>query len=247
MGLSNNDYFSMAILTLERVRLTQGEVIGRAAEWLAETIRRDGVMHVFGAGHSHLFGEEVCYRAGGLAPVNAILDVGYTLLGGPPSFSTRLERLEGFAKAVLGNYDLRPGEVLFVMSQSGINPGPVEAAIEAKALGVRVVAVSSVEQSSASPSRHSSGMRLFEVADLTIDNCVPPGDACLELHPGLPRVGPLSTVVGAAILHTIVADASRRLLDAGVEPPIWMSSNVHGGDDHNAKLKNRFPSRRRAF
>jgi uncharacterized phosphosugar-binding protein len=247
MNASSADFFQVAIRALERVRATQHQSIATAGMWVAESIRQNGVLHIFGAGHSHLFGEEATYRAGGLAPVNAILDIGYTMMAAPPSHSTRLERLEGYALSVLANYDLRAGEVFLVMSQSGINPGPVEAALEAKALGLRVVAVSSLEQSRSSASRHSSGKRLFEVADLAIDNLVPPGDASLELRPDAPRLAPLSTIVGAAILHAIVVAAVQRLLEEGIEPPVWMSSNVPGGDEHNARLKARYASRRRSF
>jgi uncharacterized phosphosugar-binding protein len=241
------DLIQATIQVLEQVRASQGEAIRAAGRWVADAIRREGFMHVFGAGHSHIFGEEVTHRAGGLAPVNAILDIGYTMMATPPSHSTRLERLEGYARSVLSNYDLRAGEVLVVMSQSGINPAPVEAALEARAFGLRVVAVTSLAQSRASPSRHSSSKRLFEVADLVIDNLVPPGDACLELRPDVPKVGPLSTIVGAAILQSVVVAAVRYLLDDGVDPPVWVSSNLPGGDEHNTRLKARFPSRRRAF
>lgn len=247
MNEPSHDFFEIAIQALEHVRASQAEAIRTAGRWIADSVRQGGFMHVFGAGHSHLFGEEVTYRAGGLAPVNAILDIGYTMMATPPSHSTRLERLEGYASSVLSNYDLRPGEVLVVMSQSGINPGPVEAALAARALGLRVVAVGSLAQSRSSASRHSSGKRLFEVADLAIDNLVPPGDASLQLRPDAPKVGPLSTVVGAAILQSVVVAAVRFLLEDGIEPPIWVSSNVPGGDEHNTRLKAQFPSRRRAF
>ncbi len=221
--------------------------LAKAAQLLADSIAQGGVLHVFGAGHSHLFAEELAFRAGGLAPVNPILDIGYTLIGGPPSRSTRLERLEGYVESVLDGYDLRPGEVFIVMSQSGRNPGPVGAALYAKARGLTVIAVTSVSQSKSLPSRHSSGKRLFEIADLVIDSHVPIGDAAIELRPDLPRVAPLSTIIGATILQSIVAEVAGLLVERGFEPPIWVSSNVESGDEHNLRMAAQYPSRLKAF
>jgi uncharacterized phosphosugar-binding protein len=239
--------FAVAVDTIQRVVQEEAGNLEAAAQLVAKSLASGGVLHIFGAGHSHLFAEDLAYRAGGLVPVNPILDIGYTLMAGPPSRSTRLERLEGYAEALLENYDLRPGEVLIVMSQSGRNPGPVEAALSAKRRGLHVVAVTSLGHSRAVESRHSSGKRLFELADVVIDNHVPMGDAALELAPGRPRVAPLSTIVGAAILQALVAEVAGRLLTMGLEPPIWISSNVPGGDEHNQRLAAQYPSRLRHF
>jgi uncharacterized phosphosugar-binding protein len=223
---------------------TQSAALDRAAQWIADSIMKDGVLHVFGAGHSQLMGQELAFRAGGLAPVNAILDINFSLMGGPPTGSTALERTEGYAKLVLDRYDLRPGEVLIVVSQSGRNPAPIEAALEGKARGLKVIALTSVQQSSESKSRHSSGKRLYEVADLVLDNRVVPGDACVEIDPGLPKTSPLSTVAGAAILQALVAEVAKRIYDAGAEPPVWLSANVPGGDERAAELAARYGGKR---
>ncbi len=237
-------YFEMAIQNIETVMETEGQALEQAAEWIADSLKGDGVLHVFGAGHSMLMPQEVCFRAGGLAPVNAILDINYSLMGGPPSGGTALERMEGYAKLLFDRYDLRPGEVLIVVSQSGRNPGPVEAAMEGKARGLKVVALTSLQQSSQTASRHSSGKRLFEVADLVIDTHVVPGDAAVEIAPDLPKTSPLSTVVCAAILQALVAQVAQRLHDQGIEPPVWTSANVPGGDKRNVDLVARYGGRR---
>lgn len=238
-------YFEKAIATLEKVMATQSAALDQAAQWIAESLKANGVLHIFGGGHSQLLGEELMFRAGGLAPVNAILDINFSLMGGgPPTRSTALERMEGYAKLVLDRYDLCPGEVLIVVSQSGINAAPIEAAMEGKARGLKVIALTSVEQSAQAKSRHSSGKRLFEVADLVIDNCVVPGDACVEIALGIPKAAPLSTVVGAAILQALVAEVAKRLYDAGVEPPIWLSANVPGGDQRLTELAARYGGHR---
>lgn len=234
-------YFRTAIQTIEKVMDTQAETLDLAAAWITDSIEKDGVLHLFGAGHSHAITEDVFWRAGGLAPVNAILDYGYTLLGGgSPTRGTRLERLEGYSEIILDNYDLRPGEILIVVSQSGINPGPLEAALSAKSKGLKVIALTSLEQSQNAKSRHSSGKRLFEIADLAIDNCVVPGDACIEIAPGLPKAAPLSTVVSCSILQSLVAEVATRLYLDGYEPPIWLSANVPGGDQRLDQLMERY-------
>jgi uncharacterized phosphosugar-binding protein len=230
-------YFQMAIQTIEKVMETQFDVLDQAAEWITESIKHDGVLHLFGAGHSHAITEDVFWRAGGLAPVNAILDYGYTLLGGgSPTRGTQLERLEGYSKIIMDNYDLRPSEILIVVSQSGINPGPVEAALVAKSRGLKVVALTSLEQSRNAKSRHSMGKRLFEISDLVIDNCVVPGDACIEIDSSLPKAAPLSTVVSCAILQSLVAEVAMRLYQGGYNPPIWLSANIPGGDERMWQL-----------
>lgn len=234
-------YFQTAIETIQKVMQTQANALDQAAGLIAESMKSGGVLHVFGSGHSHAISEDVFWRAGGLAPVNAILDYGLTQIGGgSPTRSSRLERLEGYSPIILDNYDLRPGEVIIVVSQSGINPGPIEVALAAKSRGLKVIALTSQEQSMHTPSRHSSGQHLYEIADLVIDNCVPPGDACVEIAPGLPKAAPLSTVVCCSIMQSLVAEIAARLYQQGVEPPIWISANVPGGDDRLAKLMLQF-------
>ncbi len=243
-----NRYFELAMQNIETVMETEGQTLQQAAQWVADSIKDDGVLHIFGAGHSMLMAQEVSFRAGGLAPVNPILDINYSLMGNAPTAGTALERMEGYAKLVLDRYDLRPGEVLIVVSQSGRNPGPVGAAMEAKARGLKVIALTSLAQSSQAKSRHSSGKRLFEVADLVIDTHVVPGDAAVEIAPELPKTSPLSTVVCAAILQALVAEVAQRLHEQGLEPPVWTSANVPGGDKRNLELGKRYGgSRVKAF
>lgn len=240
-------YYQASMAILRSIFDEEQDHLDMAATYMVETLAKGGVIHFFGAGHAHLFAEEVAYRAGGLVPVNPILDYGYTLMGGSASRSTRLERLEGYARIILANYDLRPGEVLVIVSQSGINPGPVEAALEGKAKGLRVIAITSLTQSRSLPSRHSSGKRLFEIADVVIDNHVPIGDAIVELRPELPKTSAVSTVVGAAILQSLMAEVAARLLERGVMPAIWVSANVPGGDEHNLELASKYPTRLKSF
>jgi uncharacterized phosphosugar-binding protein len=240
-------YFKGATAILEQVLRSETHNLDRAAQLITDSLSGSGVLHIFGAGHGHLFSEELAYRAGGLVPINPIIDYGYTLMGGSASRSTKLERLEGYSRILMGNYEFRQGEVIVIVSQSGINPGPIEVALVGREEGLQVIAVTSLGQSKSMPSRHSSGMRLFEVADVIIDNHVPIGDALVELKPDFPKVAAVSTVIGAAILQSLVAEVALRLLDRGLEPPIWVSANVPEGDEHNQRMAGKYPSRLKAY
>ena len=231
------DYFVKVESILEKVIQTQQKEIDLASEWITESMANEGVLHVFGSGHSHVVAEDLFYRAGGLAPVNAILDYNYTQMGGGlPTRSSNFERLEGYATILLDNYDLREREVLVIASQSGINAAVVEAAIYGKSKGLKVVALTSLEQSTHASSRHSSGKRLFELADLTIDNCIPAGDAVIEIAEDIPKAAPISTIVHCSIMQAIVAEVALRLHNQNIDPPLWISANVPGGDQRIEEL-----------
>jgi uncharacterized phosphosugar-binding protein len=208
------------------------------------------MIHVFGCGHSHLMAEEAFWRAGGLVPVHPILDPNLTLLGGLRT--SPLERLEGYARVLLTGEDLRPGEVLVVFSNSGINALPLEVALAAKEAGLRVVAVTSLAHSKGVEPRHSSGQRLFELADVTIDTHVPTGDAAVDLA-GLTsgveehRVAPLSTAIGALIWNALVAEVAYLRAAAGAEPATFISQNVPGGDEANEALVSPYRPRNRFY
>lgn len=235
-------YFEEVTDVLRKVARTQGVAVASAADLIAESIANGGVVHLFGSGHSAMLCQEVFYRAGGLAAVNAILDDGVALAGGAAR-SSQVERMEGYGQAVLSQQLLRPGEVMVVISTSGRNPVPVDVALEAKRRGLSVVALTSVAYSKAAPSRHSSGKVLMDVADVVIDILGVPGDAILS-HPDVPvRFGPTSTVVGAAVLQAVMAEVVERLLRLGVEPPVFMSGNLDGTDAHNTALVERYRTR----
>lgn len=238
-----SELFSIVIDTLDLILNDQVENIQSVVQLITKSISADGVVHIFGCGHSHLFAEDLSYRAGGLVPINPVLDTGYTLIGGPASRSTRLERLEGYAEALLEGYEFHPGEVFIVMSQSGRNPGPVEAALYAKKKELQVVGITSVSQSKEQTSRHSSGKKVYEIADIVIDSHVPSGDAAVELAKGQPKVAPISTIIGSSILQGIVAEVAGAIHEKGEVPPVWLSSNVDGGDHHNTRMSSKYKSR----
>lgn len=231
MLTAGNTYFEKAIATIQKVQATQAEALDQASEWIKNSMEKGGILHVFGSGHSHAISEDVFWRAGGLAQVNSILDVNLTMHGGgAPTRGTSLERMEGYARIVLQNYDLRKDEVIIVISNSGINALPIEAAQIAREMGLKVIALTNLEQSRNAKSRHSSGKRLFELVDLVIDTCVVPGDASIEIAPNLPKAAPLSTVVSCSILQALTAEVAVRMYKDGFTPPIFTSANVPEGD-----------------
>ena len=170
----------------------EAENIAKAAEVMATCVEQGKLIHVFGTGgHSYMAGEEMFYRAGGLQPINAILDSGVSL-GNGARRSTFVERTPGYAKAVLDAYGVAEGEAMIIVNVNGINSLTIESAEESKKRGLTVIGVTSREFSLGvppnTPSRHPSNANLFEVSDIVIDLHIPPGDELLTLPGVRPRV-----------------------------------------------------------
>lgn len=235
-------YFEAIQSILTQVLQEEERALSGAADLVASCVKAGGVIHVFGAGHSHMMAEELFYRAGGLACVNPMIPEQALLHKGALS-SSAWERDEANAAAVTAAWRPQPEDLLIVTSNSGRNGVPVEVALEGGRRGLPVIAVSAVAYAASGRSRHSSGKRLHEVADLVLDSKGGQGDVSLSL-PGLPvGFGPTSTVVGAAILNAVCAGAIERLLAAGYEPPVFRSGNLEGSDGHNTALIERYMDR----
>jgi uncharacterized phosphosugar-binding protein len=225
--MSFENYFEGLRTILDRIEREQAEHITQAGRLVADALGAGGVIHTFGTGHSHLIAEEAFFRAGGFAAVNPILDVRLIFLEGALE-STRAERETGLASRLIERETVRPEDSAIIISNSGRNAAPIEMALEMKARGVKVVAITNLRQSRDAAPRHPSGKRLFELADVTIDNCAPRGDALLDL-PGLDsRIGATSTVAGAAIINSIMIEAVTELLRRGERIPILPSANLEG-------------------
>ena len=235
-------YFDRLSELLDELR-EQGPAIETAAEMIAESVGADGVVHVFGSGHSHMMAEEVFYRAGGLFAFNAMLDVNLTSFG--TLKAGMVERAEGYAPVILDSFDVRPSEIVIIVSNSGINPVPIELAIEAGRRGAKTIAVTSAEHYANAASRHSSGKKLSDVTDLTIDSRVPVGDAILSFNGLDAPVAAASTALGAALMNALVAQVTETLLAVGHRPPVIVSMNVPGGDERNIELAERYGPRLR--
>ncbi|MCS6922901.1 MAG: SIS domain-containing protein [Fimbriimonadales bacterium] len=237
------NYISQAIQLLQQAWARQQAQLETAAQWVADALAADGVLYVFGASHAGIITEELTYRAGGLVPVSPIFIPGLTCDVRPLPLTSVLERLDGYALAAVKHIPITASDVALVHSVSGRNAAPVEVALYAKQQGAKVIALTSLDYSQSVTPRSSTGYRLFEVADLVIDNGAPRGDAIVQLS-GFPQpVAPVSTVLGAALANAIVAEACAILLERGLTPPVFMSANLDGSDAHNARLMERYRGR----
>jgi uncharacterized phosphosugar-binding protein len=229
-------YFARAIELLQSVARVQEPVLEEAAQRIADVVRRRRLIHTFGCGHSGLLAQEIFYRSAGLMLVSYIHAPGQTLDVRPVRITSHLERLEGYAPILISGQDIQPDDVVIVISSSGRNAVPIEVALEARRRGAYVIALTSMTIArSGVKSRHPSGTLLHDHADLILDNQLDPGDAMVDL-PGFPqRIGPMSTVVGAALLQAIVARAIEILAAETSDLPVFINANVDGGTDHNER------------
>ncbi|MEF3305019.1 SIS domain-containing protein [Paenibacillus sp. GYB003] len=235
-------YFQSIETMLGRVLASEKDRMRQAASKVADCIAEGGIVHLFGCGHSHILTEEVFYRAGGLVPIRPIFYEPLMLHEGAVR-SSELERQNGLASAFMDGQDIREGEVMFVLSTSGRNPVPVDAALAAKAKGAYTIGITSFEYSGSQPSRHVSGKRLSDAVDLAIDNKAAKGDAVLTHERVKVPFTPTSTVVGATILNAVFAQAIADLAERGIEPPVYLSGNIDGADAHNEALIARYRGR----
>ena len=199
--------------------------IRKAAEWVAEATENGQMVHVFGPGNTHSVVEEMWIHAGGLASMNPILDAGLMTAFGPMKASS-LEGLEGYGRVLFDTHDAREGEVMIVISNIGTLPVVVDVGLAALERGMRLITLASLDFSRTSVSRHSSGKKLFEIADIVIDNKCPPGEAALEVAGMDRRVGPATTIANTWILNGIVVEAIGILLEKGIEPPVFKNFNL---------------------
>ena len=229
-------YISVVNETIARAWNSQQEKIAAAAEQIAEAIKRKNNVFIFGCSHAGILSEEVFYRTGGLAVINPIFFPGFMLNTKPVTMTSRLERIPGIGRMLLLENHLRKGDVLLIHSVSGRNTVPVEMAIEASKTGVYVIALTNMEYSSGVASRHPSGKKVYEVSDLVLDNCGVAGDAAIRLEGLEEAIGPTSTAVGAALVNGLMIEVVEKLIEDKIVPPVFLSANLDGGDEHNRKI-----------
>ncbi|MER5973412.1 SIS domain-containing protein [Streptomyces sp. NPDC002055] len=222
---------------LRRVRDEETGAIAAAGSAIAGTVAAGGRLFAFGAGHSSLPAQDVVYRAGGLALMNLLSVpgvVGVDVV--PATLGSALERVDGLAAAVLDTSPARAGDLLVIISLSGRNPLPVEMAINARALGLTVIGVTSVAYADGTRSRHSSGAHLRDHCDLVLDSKIAVGDAELTAEGIEAPFAPASTVVTSAMLQAVMAAAAGELAARGITPPLLRSGNVDGGHEWNGQV-----------
>lgn len=229
-------YRDKVVSLYEKIVKEESASIARAAELLASAIEKDQLIHVIGpGGHSNMGAEEMFYRAGGLVPVNAILDPG-TLLAMGAVRSTIIERTPGYGISVLNAFNVNDG-VLVIVNAYGINSMCIDVALEARRRGVPTVGITSREFAERippdHPARHPSKANLCDVVDVHIDCHMPYGDAVVHVEEIGKYIGPVSTLVNLFTLNLLVIKTVELLVNRGVEVPIWTSANTPGGDEAN--------------
>lgn len=237
-----HNYFNKITDLLAIVEKEEDDVMNQAGKKVTEALQNGGVIHLFGCGHSHILTEEVYYRAGGLVPIHPIFHEPLMLHEGAVR-SSSLERKNDYAKIFMEEQDIRKGDVIFVISTSGRNPVPVDVAHIAKRKGAFVIGITSIEYSSSQPSRHTSGEHLYDAVDLVINNHAPVGDALLSHDKVDVNFSPSSTVIGSTILNAIFAESIKQMAENGFAPPVFLSGNIEGSDDHNQKLIDTYKDR----
>ncbi|MEV4113983.1 SIS domain-containing protein [Nonomuraea sp. NPDC049695] len=237
-------YASKVLELAQQVAESQAEPVRKAAALLVASIRAGGVVNAFGSGHSEAIAMEIAGRAGGLVPSNRLTPRDLVLHGGRPAsvLTPELERDPAVAHEIYDLAPVEPQDVFVLISSSGVNGTVVELATLVKERGHPLIALTSVRHSTRMTSRHPSGLKLLDLADVVLDNGAPYGDAILEL-PGGGSYGAVSTITSALLAQMVVTEAIDELVAVGETPPVYLSANVTGGDEHNRALESRYAGR----
>ena len=235
------EYYNNVLGLINRIYQTQYEKLREGGRCIAEVLKKDGLIHVFGCGHSHMLAEDLFYRAGGLVNINAIFDSSVMLHEGAAK-SSKIERMHGMAQLLLDRYETQPGDILLISSNSGINPYPIEMALAGKNKGLKVIAITSSAYAS-SASLHNSGKHLSQVCDLFIDNCVGKGDASVVVTENEIKAGPLSSFGTFFAAQEMIMEACEQLKQSGISPNIYLSGNLPGTDEHNTAYVRHYKKR----
>lgn len=236
------DWLRSAAEVIARIEREQSDPIDRAAKICAEAIAQDALVHVFASGHSRMGLEELFPRIGsfpGFHPVAELSLTSYHAVVGPNGLRQAmfLERVEGFGRVMLEQIKVHPGDAFLIFSSTGINGVVVELALLGRAMGVPVIAITSLAHGRETTSRHSSGERLMDIADVVIDNCTPPGDAATQV-PGLEhRVGPLSSIGALSVANALKVRTAELLVERGRPPVVLASPHFSGADAGERQLE----------
>lgn len=237
-------YFDEIIHNLETVKKTQGEKITEAASLMADCVERDGLIRVFGAGHSHIAGAEVFWRAATLANVHPIIEGG---IAGTPAQVTKsqyVEKIPGYAEILVDYHRIDKNDVVIAISNGGNNGTTIEFAKVCRDRGIKVIVLTNVEYSKYLDALHHSKTKLMDHADVLIDNCSVIGDALVEIDNFPIKVGPGSTVPFVGIINALMAETVEILVDRGVTPDVYYNGNLAANDDsvqdHNNEIIDKY-------
>ncbi len=240
-------YYSQIIANLELVNKTQEPNIDAAASLMADAIADDRLIHIYGGGgHTTLPVGEMFFRAGGLANIDPVMEPALSVFNQALKY-LELERTVNFGASIVKYYQLKPGDVMIIFHNIGINPATIDAADEAKKAGAKIIAVSSSHWQNEIPEdhfiRHPSKKNLFDFADVKIDDFNPVGDAAVKV-PGFDTpIAPISNIVDFYIAHLLEIKTVAECVRRGITPPVWSSANVPGGDEKNAALIEKYRPR----
>ncbi len=229
-------YFEQAIDALRAVMVAQRQGIDQAADLLVDTVAANRSVFSFGASHSFIVTEELVYRTGGLMVINPIYPHGMNLGVRPMTLTSRLERVPGLGAELLNESPAQSGDLLLLTSTSGRNAVVIDMALAARERGLRIIGLTSVAYTRSVTSRHPSGRKLIDLCDRVLDNGAPAGDAAVAVEGFPQKIGPLSTVTGCAVANAVVVAAVEKMVARGMTPPVFISANLDGGDEHNARL-----------
>lgn len=236
--LNDFGYFESVLENLKKINETQGENIQKAASLMADAIENDRLIHVYGGGgHTTLPVGEMFFRAGGLSCINPVMETGLSVFNQALKY-LELERTVNFGAAIVKYYDLQQDDVLIIFHNIGINPATIDAAMEAKRRGVKIIAVSSLAWQTEMPAdhfiRHPNKTNLNDYAEVCIEDFNPVGDAVVNV-PGLETpIGPVSNLADFYIAHQLEIACVAECVRRGITPPVWRSANTPGGDEKNA-------------
>jgi uncharacterized phosphosugar-binding protein len=246
-------YLDAAQKIIDAIRATQMDNIERAAQVCADSIGQGGLAHLFGTGHSRIPVEEIFPRHGSFPGFHPIVELSMTfhtqVVGANGQRQAMLiEKMEGLGEAILRNFIFRSYDCFLIFSNSGVNNVIMDVALGAKARGMKVIGVVSLDHCLATKPRHKKGLRLPDVADITIDNCTPAGDALVQIEGLEYPVGPGSTIGYAAIVNALKCSVAQKLTAMGQPPLVLTSSVLIGGkksdelfertyDDYRARVK----------
>ena len=226
-------WLAEARAVLDRIEATELDPIDRAADLFARTISADGLVHVFGSGHSRMNTEEMFPRIGsfpGFHPIAELAISNHVGVVGPNGLRQAmfLEKVDGFGRVILQQIKLHKGDAFLIFSSTGINGVVIEVALYARTMGLPVVAVTSLDHARATESRHPSGRKLAEVADIVIDNASFAGDAAVAIDGLEFKVGPTSSIGAIAVVNMLKTRTAERLVELGTPPVVLTSPHFVG-------------------